>query len=107
MYTVVDFVRYPTDICNRQRVVFILLKSLSWIFVYFLLCLNNFVFLDLLKMSFNNSHTRSQGKQIVYSFYTFLKQLSPKPDLTADFLKNAQIRTAEAVKLVDCQTYML
>lgn len=31
--------------------------------------------------------------------YTFLKQLSTKPDLTSDFFKNAQIRTTEACGL--------
>lgn len=31
--------------------------------------------------------------------YTYLKQLSTKPDLTADFFKNTQIRTAEACGL--------
>uniref|UniRef100_A0A2S2NB48 Tc1-like transposase DDE domain-containing protein n=1 Tax=Schizaphis graminum TaxID=13262 RepID=A0A2S2NB48_SCHGA len=51
-------------------------------------------------MSFsNNNDTRSQTKQIVYKVYTFLKQLSTKPDLTADFFKNTQIRTAEACGL--------
>jgi len=55
------------------------------------------VFLDLLKMPFND--TRSQSKKIVYNVYAFLKQLPSKPDLTADFFKQAQIRTAEACGL--------
>jgi len=50
-------------------------------------------------MSLNNSDIRSQSKQIVYNFYKFLKQLSSKPDLTADFFKQAQIRTGEACGL--------
>lgn len=50
-------------------------------------------------MSLGNSDTRSQSKQIVYKEYTFLKQLSTKPDLTTDFFKNTQIRTAEACGL--------
>jgi len=49
-------------------------------------------------MYLSNSDTRSQTKQIVYKVYTFLKQLSTKPDLTTDFLKT-QIRTAEAYGL--------
>lgn len=52
-------------------------------------------------MSLNNSDTRSQSKQIVYNVSTFLKELSSKPDLTADFFKNAQIRTGEACGLSD------
>ncbi|KAL4101216.1 hypothetical protein QTP88_021236 [Uroleucon formosanum] len=54
---------------------------------------------DLLKMSLNNSDIRSQSKQIVYNVYTFLKELSSKPDLTADFFKQAQIHTGEACGL--------
>ncbi|XP_026821632.1 uncharacterized protein LOC113560022 [Rhopalosiphum maidis] len=50
-------------------------------------------------MSVSNSDTRSQTKQIVYKVYTFLKQLSTRPDLSADFFKNTQIRTAEACGL--------
>lgn len=50
-------------------------------------------------MSLTNSDTRSQTKQIVYKVYTFLKQLSTQPNLTADFFKNTQIRTAEACGL--------
>lgn len=38
----------------------------------------------------------SHSKKIIYSVYLFLKQLSNKPDLTADFFKNAQVVTAEA-----------
>jgi len=41
-------------------------------------------------MSFSDSDTHSQSKKIVYSVYLFLKQLSKKSDLTADFFKNAQ-----------------
>jgi len=55
------------------------------------------VFLDLLKMSFNETH--SQSKKIVYNVYAFLKQLSSKPYLSADFFKQAQKRTAEACGL--------
>ena len=47
-------------------------------------------------MSFSDSDTHSQSKKIVYSVYLFLKELSKKSDLTADFFKNAQVITAEA-----------
>ncbi|KAE9524162.1 hypothetical protein AGLY_015407 [Aphis glycines] len=47
-------------------------------------------------MSFSNSDTHSQSKKIIYSVYLFLKQLSNKPDVTADFFKNAQVVTAKA-----------
>jgi len=50
-------------------------------------------------MSLSNNDTRSQTKQIVYKVYTFLKQLSTKSDITADFFKNTQIRTAVACRL--------
>ncbi|KAE9543577.1 hypothetical protein AGLY_002377 [Aphis glycines] len=50
-------------------------------------------------MSLNNSDIRSQSKQIVYNVYKFLKELSSKPDVTADFFKQAQIRTGEACGL--------
>jgi len=50
-------------------------------------------------MSLNNSDTRSQSKQILYNVYTFLKELSSKPGLTADFFKHVQIRTGEACGL--------
>jgi len=48
-----------------------------------------------------NSDTRSQSKQIVYLYniYMFLKELSSKPNLTADLFKQAQIRTVEACGL--------
>jgi len=47
-------------------------------------------------MSFSDSDTHSQSKKIIYSVYSFLKELSKKSDLTADFFKNAQVVTAEA-----------
>jgi len=65
----------------------------------FCLCLNTFLCKDLLKISLNNSDLRSQSKQIVYNVYTFLKELSSKPDLTSNFFKHTQICTGEACGL--------
>jgi len=49
-----------------------------------------------LKISFVDKDTHSQSKKIIYSVYIFLKQLSEKSDLTADFFKSAQVITAQA-----------
>lgn len=50
-------------------------------------------------MSISNSDTCSPTQEIVYKMYIVLKQLSTKPDLTADFFKNTQTRSAEACGL--------
>lgn len=42
-------------------------------------------------MSFVDKDTHSQSKKIIYSVYTFLKQMSEKPDLTADFFTSAKV----------------
>jgi len=47
-------------------------------------------------MSFVDKDIHSQSKKIIYSVYIFLKQLSEKSDLTADFFKSAQVITAQA-----------
>lgn len=47
-------------------------------------------------MSFVDRDIHSQSKKIIYSVYIFLKQLSEKSDLTADFFKSAQVITAQA-----------
>lgn len=58
-YTAVDIVHYVTDICNS--VLYLCFYNIC----VFSLVLNKFIFLDLLKMSFNDSDTPSQSKQIV------------------------------------------
>lgn len=47
-------------------------------------------------MSLINGDIHSQSKKIIYNVYTFLKQLSQKSNLTANFFKNAQVLTAQA-----------
>jgi len=43
-------------------------------------------------MSFVDKDTHSQSKKIIYSVYIFLKQLSEKSDLTADFFKSDSLQ---------------
>lgn len=50
-------------------------------------------------MSFADKDTHSQSKKIIYSVYLFSKQLSEKPDSTADFFKSAQVLTAQACEV--------
>ncbi|XP_025204010.1 uncharacterized protein LOC112600897 [Melanaphis sacchari] len=50
-------------------------------------------------MSDKNKDTRSQSKKIIYDVYKFFKNLSEKPDLTADFFKRAQEVTAQACRV--------
>jgi len=47
-------------------------------------------------MSFKDSDVHSQSKKIIYSVYLFLKKLSEKEDLDANFFKKTQDVTAEA-----------
>lgn len=47
-------------------------------------------------MSFKTNDVHSQAKKIIYSVYSFLKKLSEKEDLDANFFKKTQDVTAEA-----------
>ncbi|KAF0760267.1 Uncharacterized protein FWK35_00006119 [Aphis craccivora] len=47
-------------------------------------------------MSFVDKDTHSQSKKKLFIVYIFLKQLSEKSDLTADFFKSAQVITVQA-----------
>jgi predicted transcriptional regulator len=53
-------------------------------------------------MSFVDKDTHRQSKKIIYSVYIFLKQLTEKSDLTADFFKNAQVITIQACGTSHC-----
>jgi len=46
-------------------------------------------------MSYKDKDTHSQSKKIMHSVYVFLKKLSKKTDLTADFFKCTQDITAQ------------